>query len=145
MTNPAPDPAALGGPGGLDVRLARPRLTPTGTRRDRLRRRLETAALKSSDKAAAALDWLWQQVRESKNPREQRLCAATALQHMREMAKRDADAGVEAAARVLVIAPEALRRLLGSPSGADDIVDSLRALAAPAPVQGLPGPAEGHA
>ena len=54
MTNPAPDPSALGGPGGLDVRLARPRLTPTGTRRARLRRRLETAALKSSDKAAAA-------------------------------------------------------------------------------------------
>lgn len=139
MTNPAPDPSALGGPGGLDVRLARPRLTPTGTRRDRLRRRLETAALKSSDKAAAALDWLWQQVREAKSPREQRLCAATALQHMREMAKRDADAGVEAAARVLVIAPDDLRRLLAAPGGAGDVVDALTGLATPAPAEARPG------
>lgn len=145
MPDPAPSLPALGGPGGLIVRPARPRLTPTGTRQARLQRRLVTSALKTSDDADEALRWLWRQVRESKNPREQRLCAATALQHMREMAKVDAEAGVEAAARVLVIAPDDLRRLLGSPRGADDIVESLRALAAPAPIQGHPGPAEGQA
>lgn len=147
----APDPSAPGGPGGLardgglDVRPARPRLTPTGTRQARLRRRLEASALKTAGEADEALRWLWIQVREAKSPKERRLCAATALQHVRQMAKSETDDGVARAANVLVIAPEDLRSLLASPRGADDLLDALRAHAAPAPAQGLPGAPEGRA
>ena len=135
-TNPASNPLAQGDRGPLIVRPARPRLTPTGTRAARLRRRMVAAALANADESAEALRWLWDQRTKAKSPRERRLCVATALQHMREMAKAGVDEAVEASSRVLVIAPDDIRRILLGGAGVEDPITALERLAAPAPNNG---------
>lgn len=109
-----------------------------------MRRLMLDALREQRADAGTVLGWLRQRATDPKvSPREQRLCGEAFLRHLREMAGAGDNEGVDRAARVLVVSPDDLRRLLGSPRGTDDVVDALRALAAPAPAQGLSGPSEG--
>lgn len=154
MSDPARDPASLGGAGGGPApfrnmelsRGVRQRRLERMVARTRLRIARESANVAGSDTKAslqALREGLAAKVVlvkdgvsvESPDPRERRQSAEALLHHHREVAKGlksdDASAPV-AGARVLVITPDDLRRMLGAPSGPDDTLAALRGLATPA-------------
>lgn len=146
MPDPATELAVTGGSGGAAPIRPAIRGHRNGARQARLLRRLMLDALREQRAdAGTVLGWLRQRATDPNIPlREQRLCAEAFLKHLREMAGAGDDAAVDHAARVLVIAPDDLRRLLGGPSGPDDLIAALRVHAAPAPSQHLNGASGDH-
>jgi hypothetical protein len=160
-TVPAPNLAEQGGAGGgrppfRQMELAR------GVRQRRLERMVARARLRIARASAGAAESdteaSLQALREGlaakvvverngvrvehPDPRERRQSAEALLHHHREVAKGlKADDAPDPATgpRVLVIAPDDLRRLLAAPGGTGDVVAALAGLATPAPTEAGPG------